>query len=168
MENYLQVGVISSTHGIRGEVKVYPTTDDAGRFRQLKSVLAETKNGKKELFVENVRFFKNMVILKFKGIDNINEVEQYKGCPLVVSRENAVELKPGEYFLCDLMGLAVYEEDGNYLGKISEILRTGANDVYVVKTENEKEVLIPNIKDCIIDISLEAGKMTVHLLEGLA
>lgn len=167
MEDYLQVGVVSSTHGIRGEVKVFPTTDDAERFKKLKNVFAETKHGLEALEIANVRFFKNMVILKFKGIDNINDVEKYKSCPLLVTRENAVELKPGEYFLCDLMGLSVYEENGNYLGTIKEILRTGANDVYVVQKEKEKEVLIPNIKDCIIDVALDEQRMTVHLLEGL-
>ena len=108
-----------------------------------------------------------MVILKFKGIDQINDAEPYKGCPLVIDRKDAVKLKPGEYFLCDLVGLEVYEDTGEYLGKLTEIIRTGANDVYAVKTENEKEVLIPNIKDCIIEVSLEKNTMTVHLLEGL-
>lgn len=167
MEQFLQVGVISSTHGIRGEVKVYPTTDDTGRFKKLKEVFAETKHGNVPLAIEQVKYFKNMVILKFRGINNINDVEKYKGCPLLVSRENAVKLAPGEYFLCDLVGLSVYEDTGEELGKLTEIIRTGANDVYVVKTKNEKEVLIPNIKECIIEVSLEKNTMTVHLLEGL-
>ncbi|MDO4344816.1 MAG: ribosome maturation factor RimM [Eubacteriales bacterium] len=167
MEQYLQVGVISSTHGIRGEVKVYPTTDDAGRFKKLKEVFAGTAAGNVLLSVEQVKFFKQMVILKFKGIDSINEVEKYKGCPLLVTRDNAIELAPGEYFLCDLIGLKVYDEDGSFLGALTEVIRTGANDVYVVTAENKKELLIPNIKECIIEVSLEKGTMTVHLLEGL-
>lgn len=167
MEQFLQVGVITSTHGVRGEVKVYPTTDDVNRFKKLKHVILEGKRENLDLEIEQVKFFKNMVILKFKGYDNINEIEKYKGCPLLVTRENAVKLKPGEYFICDLIGLDVWQETGEFLGKLTEVIQTGANDVYVVQMENEKEVLIPNIKDCIINISLEENKMIVHLLEGL-
>lgn len=167
MEDFLQVGVIASTHGVRGEVKVFPTTDDVKRFKKLKEVILEGKRERITLQIEQVKFFKNMVILKFKGIDNINDIEMYKGCPLLVTRENAVKLKPGEYFICDLIGLDVWEDNGNHLGKLTEVIQTGANDVYVVEMENEKEVLIPNIKDCIIKISLEENMMTVHLLEGL-
>lgn len=167
MEQFLQVGVIASTHGVRGEVKVYPTTDDVNRFKKLKHVILEGKRENFELEIQQVKFFKNMVILKFKGFDNINDIEPYKGCSLLVSRENAVKLKPGEYFICDLIGLDVWKENGEFLGKLTEVIQTGANDVYVVQMENEKEVLIPNIKDCIISISLEENKMIVHLLEGL-
>lgn len=167
MEEYLQVGIITSTHGIRGEVKVFPTTDDVRRFKKLKEVLLEGKRERQILHIEQVKFFKNMVILKFKGIDHINDVEGFKGCPLLVTRENAVKLKPGEYFICDLIGLDVWEDTGAHLGSLTEVIQTGANDVYVVTMENQKEVLIPNIKDCIIEISLEENRMTVHLLEGL-
>lgn len=167
MEQYLQVGVIASTHGIHGEVKVFPTTDDVKRFKKLKEVILEGKRENKILEIEQVKFFKNMVILKFKGIDNINDVEMYKGCALLVTRENAVKLKPGEYFICDLIGLEVSDDNGNFLGTLTEVIQTGANDVYVVTMKNKKEVLIPNIKDCIIEVSLEKNTMIVHLLEGL-
>lgn len=167
MEEYLQVGVVSSTHGIRGEVKVYPTTDDVNRFKKLKEVIAGTKGADVALKITQVRFFKNMVILKFDGIDSIEEAEKYRGCPLLVARKDAVKLAPGEHFLCDLIGLEVYRDDGERLGVLTEILRTGANDVFVVQMENKKEVLLPNIKDCIIEVALEKNRMTVHLLEGL-
>ncbi len=167
MEEYLQVGIITSTHGVRGEVKVFPTTDDVRRFKKLKEVILEGKRERQTLHVEQVKFFKNMVILKFKGIDTINDVEKFKGCPLLVTREHAVKLKPGEYFICDLIGLDVWEDTGVHLGSLTEVIQTGANDVYVITMENQKEVLIPNIKDCIIEISLEENRMTVHLLEGL-
>ncbi len=167
MEDFLQVGVISSTHGLRGEVKVYPTTDDVERFKKLKSVYVESRAGRVPLSIQNVKFFKNMVILKFQEIDHIEDVEKYKGCPLLIQRKDAVPLEDGEYFLCDLIGLEVYEDTGAFLGELTEIIRTGANDVYVIKMENEKEVLIPNTKDCIIEVSLEKNRMTVHLLEGL-
>ncbi len=167
MEQYLQVGVIASTHGIHGEVKVFPTTDDVKRFKKLKEVILEGKRGNQNLEVEQVKFFKNMAILKFRGIDCINDVEKYKGCPLLVTRENAVKLKPGEYFICDLIGLEVLEDNGNLLGTLTEVIQTGANDVYVITMKNKKEVLIPNVKDCIIEVSLEKNTMIVHLLEGL-
>lgn len=167
MEQFLQVGVITSTHGVRGDVKVFPTTDDPARFKKLKKVIVEGKRENTEMEVQQVRFFKNMVILKLKGIDTMDDAEKLRNRALLVSRENAVKLKPGEYFICDLIGLEVSEDNGNYLGKLTEVIQTGANDVYVVQMENDKEVLIPNIKDCIINISLEDNSMTVHLLEGL-
>ena len=167
MEQFLQVGMITSPHGVRGEVKVFPTTDDVTRFKKLKEVILEEKRGQRTLAIEQVKFFKNMVILKLKGVDSMNDAELLRNVPLLVSRENAVKLKPGEYFICDLIGLQVSDEEGKFLGTLTEVIQTGANDVYVVKMENEKEVLIPNIKECIIKVSLEENSMTVHLLEGL-
>ena len=102
MEKLLQVGVITSTHGIRGEVKVFPTTDDPKRFKKLKQVILDTGKEKRDLEVESVKFFKQFVILKFKGIDNINEVERYKRCPLLVTRDHAVPLQEDEYFIADI------------------------------------------------------------------
>jgi 16S rRNA processing protein RimM len=167
MEDLLQVGVITTTHGVRGEVKVFPTTDDAERFKQLKNVILDT--GKEQLKIENaqVKFFKNLVILKFKGIDNINDVELYKGKGLYISRENAVKLKKNEYFIADLMGLSVTTDEGEALGNITDVLQTGANDVYVIEQKDGSELLIPAIKDCILDVNMEQGSMQVHLLDGL-
>ena len=167
MEQYLQVGVITSAHGIKGEVKVFPTTDDPSRFKKPKEIILEGKKEHTVCDLESVKFFKNMVILKLKGIDTMNDAEKLRNTPLLVSRENAVKLKPGEYFICDLIGLQVFQEDGTELGELTEVIQTGANDVYVVRMKNEKEVLIPNIKECIMEISLEKNSMTVHLLEGL-
>ena len=167
MEDMLQVGVITQTHGIKGEVKVFPTTDDAQRFKKLKKVTLDNGKERRELEITSVKFFKNLVILKFKGIDDINEVEKYKKAALFVTREDAVPLGENEYFIADLIGLRVVSEEGEEFGTLDDVLQTGANDVYVVKMENEKEVLIPNIKECIIKVSLEENSMTVHLLEGL-
>lgn len=105
MEQFLQVGVISSTHGLRGEVKVFPTTDDAARFQTLKNVVLDTGREKLDLEIQSVRFFKQFVIVKFKGIDNINDIEKYKGKSLFVTRENAVELEEDEYYIGDLIGM---------------------------------------------------------------
>nr|MCR5405225.1 16S rRNA processing protein RimM [Lachnospiraceae bacterium] len=93
MEQMLQVGILSSTHGVRGEMKVFPTTDDAARFKKLKSVLLDTGSGLKEMQIEGVKFFKQFVILKFKDHDSINDIERYKGHSIYVTRENAVRLK---------------------------------------------------------------------------
>lgn len=168
MENDLfRVGVIANTHGIRGEVKVYPTTDDLNRFDQLKEVILDTGRERINLQVQGVRYFKNMAILKFKGIDNINDVEKYKGKDLLVTRENAVPLEENEYYIADLIDMEVYNEDGSRLGILNDVMQTGANDVYVIALENGKELLLPNIDQCILDVNTEENKMTVHVLEGL-
>ena len=129
MEDLLQVGVITSTHGIRGEVKVFPTTDDVSRFKKLKNVILDNGKEHRDLEIESVKFFKNMVILKFKGIDNINDVEKYKKAPLFVTRENAVPLEEDEYFIADLIGLKVVSDEGEDLGIIADVLQTGANEI---------------------------------------
>ena len=167
MEQLLQVGVISSTHGVRGEVKVFPTTDDANRFKKLKKVILDTGMEKKELEIQGVKFFKQFVILKFKGIDNINDIEKYKGKSLYVTRENAVKLKKDEYFIADLIDMQVVLEDGTLLGILTDVMKTGANDVYCVDSEKYGEVLLPAIGECILDVDVEGRKMTVHLMPGL-
>lgn len=167
MEDLLQVGVITSTHGVRGEVKVFPTTDDAARFKKLKNVILDTGKEKIDLEVAGVKFFKNMVILKFKGIDNINDVEKYRKMSLFVIRENAVKLKKDEYFIADLIGLKVQTDEGEALGEVTDVLQTGANDVYEIRTEDGEEILLPAIKDCVKEVDVEGGSMLVHLLPGL-
>lgn len=167
MENLLQVGIISSTHGIRGEVKVFPTTDDAKRFKNLKEVLLDT--GKEQLWleIEQVKFFKQFAIIKFKGYDNINDIELYKGKSLFVTRENAVKLEKDEYFIADLIGLAVCSDDGEVKGQLKDVIETGANDVYVIGLEDGRELLLPAIRECVLDVNLGEQKMTIHVLDGL-
>lgn len=167
MEQLLQVGVISSTHGVRGEVKVFPTTDDVKRFNKLKEVILDTGREERTLEIEGVKFFKNMVILKFKGIDNINDIEKYKGRSLYVDRKNAIKLRKDEYFVADMIGLQVFTEDGSLFGILKDVLETGANDVYIIDTEKHGEVLIPAIKQCVLDVDVENQKMVIHLMEGL-
>lgn len=167
MEDLLQIGVITTTHGVRGEVKVFPTTDDPMRFKKLKQVILDTGKEQIELEVAGARFFKNLVILKFKGIDNINDVEQYRQKSLYVTRENAVPLGENKYFIADLIGLKVVSDEGEELGTLSDVLQTGANDVYVVSKENTPDLLIPAIRDCIRQVDIESGTMQVHLLAGL-
>lgn len=167
MEKQLQVGVISSTHGIRGEVKVYPTTDDPARFRQLKKVYLETGKEQIPLEIQGVKFFKQFVIVKFKGIDNINDIEKYKGKSLMIDREDAVDLCENEYYIADMIGMEVYLEDGSYFGTLKDVMETGANDVYIVSTQQYGEVLLPAISECILEVDIEENQMTVHLMEGL-
>lgn len=167
MENYLRVGVISSTHGVKGEVKVYPTTDDPMRFKELKQVLLDTGKDLKPLEIEGVKFFKQMVILKFKGIDDINDIEKYRNRDLLVTRENAVKLEEGEYFIADLIDCEVFTDTGDRLGLLTEVLTSAANDVYIVKTDKGKDVLLPVIDECILDIDVENKKVTAHIMNGL-
>lgn len=167
MEDLLQVGIITSTHGVRGEVKVYPTTDDPRRFRRLKEVVLDTGKEKMNLEIEGVKFFKQFVILKFKGLDNINDIEKYRQKSLYVTRKNAVRLQRDEYFITDLIGLKVQDEDGKELGTVKDVIETGANDVYEVEMADGKSLLLPAIKQCILNVDVENGTMQVHVLEGL-
>ena len=167
MEELLQVGVITSTHGVRGEVKVFPTTDDPERFKTLKHVLLDTGREKKPLEIQGVKFFKQFVILKFKGIDNINDIESYKRCPLLVERKDAVALEENEYFIADMIGIQVVTEDDEPFGILKDVMETGANDVYVIDTEEHGEVLVPAIRECILDVDIENQKMKIHLMDGL-
>lgn len=167
MENLLRVGVISSTHGLRGEVKVYPTTDDVNRFKKLKKVILDTGREQMDLEIQGIKFFKNMVILKFKGYDSINDIEKYKGKDLLINRDQAVKLEPDENFIIDLIGLRVVTEDGKDFGTLTDVIKTGANDVYEVKTTEGKEVLLPAIHECILNVDLMEGVITVHIMDGL-
>ena len=167
MEKQLQVGVISSTHGVRGEVKVFPTTDDVTRFRQLKKVYLDTGREMLPLEIQNVKFFKQFAILKFKGIDNINDIEKYRGKSLMIDREDAVDLDEDEYFIADMIGMKVCTEDGCEFGTLKDVMETGANDVYIIDSLEHGEVLIPAIRECILDVDMDEERMTIHLMEGL-
>ena len=167
MEKQLQVGVISSTHGVRGEVKVFPTTDDVTRFRQLKKVYLDTGREMLPLEIQNVKFFKQFAILKFKGIDNINDIEKYRGKSLMIDREDAVDLEEDEYFIADMIGMKVCTEDGGEFGTLKDVMETGANDVYIIDSLEHGEVLIPAIRECILDVDMDEERMTIHLMEGL-
>lgn len=167
MEERFQIGVIASTHGIRGEVKVFPTTDEIKRFKKKMEVILDTGEEEKLLTVEGVKFVKQFVILKFQGIDSINDIEPYKGKSLYVTRKNAIPLGEDEYYIADLIGITVMEDNGQLLGTLKEVIVTGANDVYEIMLPEGKSLLIPAIKDCILKVDLEAGQMTVHVLEGL-
>lgn len=166
MEQFLQVGVVSSTHGIRGEVKVFPTTDDPARFKKLKKVLLDTGKERLELEIQSVKFFKQFVIVKFRGIDNINDIEKYKGKSLMVPREDAVQLEEDEYYIADLIGMEVYTDGGRF-GTLKDVMETGANEVYIIDSDEHGEVLVPAIHDCILDVDVEKQTMKIRLMDGL-
>ena len=122
MEQRLQVGIITASHGLKGEVKVYPTTDDPARFRRLKQVILDSGKETRTLEIEGVKFFKQLVILKFKGLDDINDVEKFRKASLYVTRDNAVRLKKDEFFIADLIDMTVETEDGTVLGTLRQMM----------------------------------------------
>ena len=167
MEDLLQVGALTKTHGVRGEVKVFPMTDDVNRFKKLKETILDTGKEKITLEIESVKFFKQFVILKFKGFDSIESIEKYCGKGIYVTRQNAVKLKKDEYFVADLIDLKVIDENDNSIGKITNVIQTGANDVYEIAMEDGRELLIPAIKECILMVNMEERIMKIHILDGL-
>ena len=167
MEAFLQIGVITSAHGVHGECKVFPMTDDPRRFSELDEVIVE-KNGRRAVRrVQGAKYFKNMVILKLEGSDTMNDAEKMRESALFVPREKAVALQEDEYYIADMIGMRVITDEGEALGILTDVMQTGANDVYIVNSEHYGEILIPAIKDCIIKVDAEAGEMSVHLLPGL-
>ena len=167
MEDLLQVGVITTTHGVRGEVKVFPTTDDPARFKKLKNVVLDTGKELIDLEVAGVKFFKNMVILKFKEMNRIEDCEPFRNKDILITRDQAVKLNPDENFIADLIGLKVLTDEGEEFGTVKDILQTAANDVYLIEGPEGKEYLFPSIKECILNVDLEAGTVTVHIMDGL-
>ncbi|MCI8463551.1 MAG: 16S rRNA processing protein RimM [Lachnospiraceae bacterium] len=167
MEDFFQVGIVTSPHGVRGEMKVFPTTDDARRFKRLKEVIADTGKERITLEIEGVKFFKNLVIIKFRGIDSCDEAEKYRKTSLLVSRENAVRLSRDEYFIADLIGLTVQNEEGSEIGVLKDVMETGANDVYVIELHDGRELLLPAIRQCVLQVDVKAGFIRIHILEGL-
>ena len=163
----LRVGVITRTHGVRGEMKVYPTTDSPLRFQELERVLLKCGGRMRCFPIESARFFKNMVILKLRGIDSLEEAEKYRGGELFIGKEDGEPLAENEYYIGDIIGLSAEDEGGNVLGVVKDVLQTGANDVYVVAREGQRDLLLPAIRDCILKVDLENSRMTVHVMDGL-
>ncbi|MGN0183460.1 MAG: ribosome maturation factor RimM [Candidatus Ornithomonoglobus sp.] len=163
----LEIGKIVNTHGLRGEVKVVPWMDYPEDFEELESIFIKTRKEMKPVEIENVRYQKNNLIVKFKGFDDINEIEQYKNCILYADREELGELPEGVHYIVDLIGLDVVNEEGEKLGVLSDVFNTGANDVYDVKREGKRNLLLPVIDEVVKNIDVEGGKITVHVMEGL-
>ena len=168
MQKNLEIGQIVNKFGIKGFVKVNPFVDDISRFDDLKKVYIKNNKTAKEYEVEEVKYHKNMVLLKFKEIPDINEAERYRNYYLKIDRENAIKLPEDTYFIADLLGLDVYVQETNeLLGKVDDIFPTGSNDVYVVKNELGKQILLPGTKEVIKVIDVENGKILVNLIQGL-
>lgn len=169
MTEYFQIGIISKPHGLHGEVNVFPTTDDPARFKKLKKVIMESgRDGRIELNVQSVKFFKKFVIVKFKEFNTIEDVEKLRGKELIIPRSDAQKLGKNEYYASDLIGLTICDEEGNELGVLKEVISTGANDVYEMQREGEEEtILIPAISDCIKNVDIDNGLITIHVMDGL-
>ena len=167
MVEQFRVGVITSTHGLKGEVKVFPTTDDPGRFRKLKKVTLYLGSEKRQLKVRKVSFFKQFVILGFEGLDTIEDVERLRGKDLLVDRKDAIALPEGRYFIADLIGLRVINEQDEEIGILQDVLETGANDVYVAVRPDGRELLLPVIDECVLETDPDAGYVRVHVMPGL-
>ena len=167
MQKRLEVGQIVNTFGIKGEVKVMPFTDDINRFDYLEKVYVKTRRDEKLYKVENARYHKNMVLLKLEGIENPEQAEMLKNAFLEIDREDAIPLEEGTYFIADLIGLEVYTDEGKLLGKVADIYNAGANDIYVVKDELGKQILLPGIDEVIKEVDLDKSKILVHLIPGL-
>lgn len=169
MQDYLRVGVLVKPHGVKGEMKVFPTTDDKKRFEDLidKEVYFDIKGNFETHKIVSVKYFKQFAILMFDDITDMDMAMKYKNIDLYINREDGIELEEGEYYIADLLGLDIYLDDGTHFGKLKDVLETGANDVYIVDTDEHGEVLIPVIDDCVKEVDLENEKITIHLMEGL-
>lgn len=167
MEDLLQIGALTKTHGVHGEVKVFPMTDDMTRFKKLKAAVIDNGKEKIDVECEGAKFFKQFAILKFKGYDTIESIEKYCGKGLFVTRENAVKLKKDEYFICDLIDLDVINESEENIGKLTDVIQTGANDVYEITLDDGRNFLLPAIKECVLNIDMEKRMIKIHILEGL-
>lgn len=167
MQEYLELGQIVNTKGLKGEVKLNSFAEDDGVFETLDKVYLKKKTQMVEKQIEKVGYSKNQVILKFKGCDSIEEAETLRDTYLLVKRSDLGELPEGVYYIADLIGLDVYTDEGEMLGKVDDIYSTDANDIYVVKDELGKQKLLPGIPDVIKETNLEDGKIIVHLIEGL-
>ena len=165
--NKLEVGKIVNTHGLRGEVKIVTWTDTPDVFEDIKYVYAVRKNEEISLTVKGIKYQKNNIIVKFAEIESIDEAEKYKNCILKADREMLGELPEGVYYIADLIGCEVYEDNGKMLGKISDVFNTGANDIYAVSAPERKDLLIPVTEETVIDVNIEEKRVTVHLLVGL-
>lgn len=167
MEEYLEIGQIVNTSGLKGFLKVIPLTDDITRFEDLKTVYIQEKKDLVEFKIQDVKYSKNMVLLKLEGIDDIGEAEKFKNFYIKINRKDAVQLEEDSYFIVDIIGCKVFTDENEFLGKVIDVFQTGSNDVYTVKNNEDKEILLPAIEDVIKDIDIANKKIVVKLMDGL-
>ena len=166
-QEYFEIGQIVNTFGIKGFVKVNPFTDDMQRFGELNYVFVVRNKELLKMQIEEVKYHKNVVLVKFKGVEDINMAEQYKGCYIRIKREDARKLPKDTYFIADLIGIKVYDDNGNLLGKVDDIYNNKVHDVYVIKNDLGKQILLPSIKEVIKQIDIDNDMIVVHLIDGL-
>lgn len=167
MENFLEIGQIVNSYGLKGQMKVVPFTDNIKRFSKLKTIYIEIEKQLKEFKIQEVKYHKNNILIKLKNIDDINDAEKYKNCYIKIDRKDAVKLPEDTYFIVDLIGIEVFTEENILLGKIVDVFPTGSNDVYVVKDELGKQILLPAISEVIKNVDITNKKMIVNLIKGL-
>lgn len=164
MSEYVNIGKIANTHGIKGELKIIPLTDDKTRYEDLEYVFIEDETDK--FYIEKIWYNKNLVMIKFKNFDNINDVLKFKNKFINVHKENLVKLPEDTYFIFDLIGIDVYTSDNTKIGSIKDVLQTGANDVYIINN-GKKEILIPAVKEIVKEVNLNEKTMIIEPIEGL-
>ena len=167
MDKYLEIGQIVNTFGIKGMVKVKPFSDDIRRFDKLKNVYIKKNSIEEKYIIEEVKYHKQMVLIKFKGIDKIEEAELLKNSYILINREDEEDLPEGTYYIADLIGLEVYTDENVKLGTVDDIYNHGSSDIYVVKNELGKQILLPAIKDVVKQVDLENKRIIVHIIPGL-
>jgi len=166
-DDMFRIGVITEPHGVRGEVKVFPTTDEPGRIGKLKVIYMENKGELVPLHPVSSRAQKNLMIVKFQEFEDRDAVERLRKCELFITRDNAVKLKKDEYYISDLIGLKCIDENEEEVGTLTEVYETGANDVYEITKADDTKILLPAIKQCILDVDIAGGIVKVHVLEYL-
>ena len=167
MNQYLELGQIVNVKGLKGEVKVNSFSEDSRRFEKISEVILKVKNEQEIYKIESVGYHKNQVIIKFKNVNTVEEAEKLRNAIILIDRDVLGKLPEGVYYIADLIGLDVYTEENEYLGKVDDIYNTGSNDIYVIKDELGKQKLLPGIDEVIKKIDLENSKIIVNLIEGL-
>ena len=167
MEEYIQIGKIVNTHGVRGEIKIIPLTDDPRRFENLKSVFVNRNQSRQAYDIKGVRYVKGFVTLSLRGIDNRDEAEKLKELSIEIYEKDAVKLPEGSYFIHDLIGLKAFDEKGDFLGTLCDVIQTGSNDCYSIRPENGNEYLIPAIKSVVLNVDIESKKIVIRIPDGL-
>lgn len=163
----LEVGKIVNTHGLRGEVKVVPWTDYPEVFEDIEYVYIKRRNESERLNIKGIKYQKNNLIIKFEEIKDIDEAQKYKNQVIYAEREMLGELPEGVYYIADLIGLEVVTDEGEKIGVIADVFNTGSNDIYDVKREGKKNLLLPVIDEVVLSIDIDSKKVTVHMMEGL-
>jgi len=166
-EEFIIIGKVVSTQGNKGEVKVLPLTDSTDRFKNLITIFLKNNNSRTALNIEKIRIKEDMVILKLKDIENIEDAKMIVGSFLEVERENAIKLPKSTYFVFEIIGLEVYDETNIFLGKVENVISTGSNDVYIVKSKNKEGLYIPAIREIVKNIDLEKKRISIKMVDGL-